>query len=873
MVLTNSVPDFNDNLSGSIVERFEKIVDRFPASTALRTKGRELTYLELDNSANCVARSILDRGIKGGVVALMFHDDLLSISGIVGVLKTASAYLFLNPGFPQHRLASILKDASPGLILAEPKYLEMLNGIADCPVQDLSALDFLIQTERPCIPVSIDSPAYIIYTSGSTGEPKGILHTHRMVLHDHEYVTRDADVSAVDNFGVLAALSFVASRAGLYGSLLNGAALCMYDVTNGDPELISAWLDDERISILYTTPSLFKNIFSAAAAGHIFKHLRILHLAGDKVLTDHVELFRAHCTKDSFLIVVYGQTETGRVARFPVHHDTKWKGSVVPIGYPISNKEVLILGEDGQLVPDGESGEIVVRSSAIPSAYFSKRDTTTQKFFTDPDEPSLHLYFTGDVGKRNADGILEYLGRQDTQVKINGLRIEVGEVETAILRQEGVRSVAVVARPLGVDLQKPRLIAYIVSDPLSELNADKLREQLPQVLPAYMIPSRFIFVPSIPLSAHGKVDVRSLPEPNSLNAFSPVDLPSNETEKRILMVWKKIFNLEKISISDNFFDLGGDSLMAMNLLLSIEKEFSRKVPMAIISKASTVSQQAEILRSEKLTEYASVLIPIQTSGNKNPLYCIGGKGGLPIRFNHLLKYISSDQPVYFFRSRGFEPGELVEDTIESIAADYLREVKKVQPFGPYNLFGESSGGLVAYEMAQQLYEQGQETAFLGMLDTYISSRAHVKKNPLAGWFTVLRKHLQTLASGGFGGVQVYAKYYLELGKFKFHQFQVWINEKRNQVRFGNMPDVFSRVDEANIAAVKAYNPRPYPGSIILFRALRQAQFDGLSLDNGWTEIGVGEFVVHPVDCYHGNILFEPFVQQVAEKLKQCLDNV
>lgn len=872
MVSQNRAPDVDDNVSGSIVERFEKIVARFPASTALRTKSCELTYRELDHRANCVARSILDHGIHGGLVALMFHDDLLSISGIMGVLKTAGAYLFLNPGFPQQRLTSILKDARPGLILAEPKYLEMLNAIADCPVQDLSVLDFSDQTECPGIPVPVDSPAYIIYTSGSTGEPKGIVHTHRMVLHDHEYVTRDAGISASDRFGMLAALSFVASRAGLYGSLLNGAALCMYDVANGGPELTSAWLDDQQISILYTTPSLFKNIFSAAADGHIFKHLRVLHLAGDKVLTDHVDLFRSHCTRDSFLIVVYGQTETGRVARFPVHQDTKWKGSVVPIGYPISHKEVLILGQDGRWVTDEESGEIVVRSSVIPSAYFSGADGTPQRFFIDPHDPSLHLYFTGDVGKRNADGILEYLGRQDTQVKINGLRIEVGEVEAAILRQEGVRSVVVVARPLGADLHKPRLIAYIVSDPLNGLDADTLRGQLLQILPAYTIPSRFIFVPSIPLSAHGKVDVRSLPDPNSSNAFSPADLPSNETERRIRMVWKKIFNLEQIGVFDNFFDLGGDSLMAMNLLVGIEREFSRKVPLAVISKASTIRQQAEILRSEKLTEYASVLIPIRTGGNKNPLYCIGGKGGLPIRFNHLLKYINGDQPVYFLRARGFEPGELVEDTIEGIAADYVREVKKVQPFGPYYLFGESSGGLVAYEMAQQLYAQGEETAFLGMLDTYSSSRARVKKSPLVGWLTILSKHLQTLASGGIAGVQVYVKYYLELGKFKFHQFQVWVNENRNQMRFRKRPDVFSRVDQANITAVRAYDPKPYPGSVVLFRALRQAQFDGQSLENGWTEIGVGTLVVHPVDCYHGNILFEPFVQQVAGKLNHCLKN-
>jgi acyl carrier protein len=238
-------------------------------------------------------------------------------------------------------------------------------------------------------------------------------------------------------------------------------------------------------------------------------------------------------------------------------------------------------------------------------------------------------------------------------------------------------------------------------------------------------------------------------------------------------VWAKIRRVQQVGLLDNFFEMGGDSLMAMRLLFAIEKEFLIKIPFAMISKASTIKQRAEILRNEKLIEHASVLIAVQTNGNKKPLYCIGGKGGLPIRFNNLLKYMNDDQPMYFFRSLGFEPGELVHHTIEEIAADYLHALRRIQPSGPYCLLGESGGGLVAYEMAQQLRSQNEEVAFLGVLDTYIPDR-HVssKKTILKEQIIllrILRKHMQTLASGGFEGLHVYIAYYLELWKFKRYQ--------------------------------------------------------------------------------------------------------
>lgn len=269
-------------------------------------------------------------------------------------------------------------------------------------------------------------------------------------------------------------------------------------------------------------------------------------------------------------------------------------------------------------------------------------------------------------------------------------------------------------------------------------------------------------------------------------------------------------------------------------------------------------------------DYSRVLIPIQTKGETEPIYCICGMGGYPLRFFRMLRYMRWDQKVYFFRSRGFEDGENIHSTIEDIAADYLNEIKKIQPHGPYHFLGESSGGLVAFEMAQQLLQQGEKTLFLGLLDTFITSRMQKEKSEPLPFYLLIQKHFQTLAGGGVDGVFAYMKYYARLLSFNLFQFRTWLKKMKNWIKYGRLPDVFSRISQANRAASLAYSPKPYPGTVVLFRAMRQMPFDGNGTDNGWGEVGVANLVVHPLDCYHGNILFEPFAQLVAEKVNQGL---
>jgi thioesterase domain-containing protein len=283
-------------------------------------------------------------------------------------------------------------------------------------------------------------------------------------------------------------------------------------------------------------------------------------------------------------------------------------------------------------------------------------------------------------------------------------------------------------------------------------------------------------------------------------------------------------------------------------------------------RAPTIRKQAEILRTAAAQEDDPLLIPVRTAGSREPLFCLGGKGGTPIRFRALLQQIDERRPVYYFRSPGLRQGERTIEVVEEIAALYLTALRQVQPHGPFYLLGESGGGLVAYEMAQQLTRAGEKIGLLGMLDTYIPSY----RNRRSSFGTLLRKHTQTLTSGGIQGLRNYTAYYSGLLAFKLRRFLDSIRKRWQSIRHAEALERYARIERANVRASRAYILRPFPGTLHLFHAVLQARYEGNVPANGWADVGVKELVVHPLNCYHGNVLFEPFVSEVARILNESL---
>ena len=860
-----------DETNQSLAEAFDKAAQKYSDCVAIHTDEKEFSYRELDQLTSQLAHRILDLlGDEEEPVAILVDQRALQIISILSVLKAGKIYTVLELSNPPERLAAMINDLGSRLTMTSSAQVSLAGSVSGSSALLLNMDTVSGGDARVLIHRLPQNTAAVYYTSGSTGQPKGVIRTHRDILHNPMIYVNLLGMNKEDRQPLFFSCSFAMSIRPVFSTLLRGGAIYPFDLKKKDIRELASWLDQNKITVIGFTPSLLRQFMESLPKDkRHFPTLRFIITIGEPLQVQDVKQWQGLFCTGSLLVCSLGSTEAGLIASRTLRFDDNITEENLHVGRPVLGKEILIVDDEHRPLPIGQRGEVAIRSMFLSAGYWKQPELTEAMFQRGTLDPAVRIYYSNDLGRILPDGSLEHLGRKDSKVKIRGYLVDMREVEYALYETLPIKSAAVITCPARHDPHQSQLVAYLVPKD-DGLTHNDVRDLLASKLPSYMIPSHFMFLEKIPVTANGKVDKRALPEVGERAPLLTEDLPSGDIEEMLVNIWRRIFKLRVIGVNDNFFDLGGDSLLAMSLLLSIEKTFSRKMPYAIISKASTIRQQAEILRSEKLIEYASVLIPIQTSGNKKPIYCIGGKGGLPIRFNNLLKYMNREQPIYFFRSRGYEPGEIVEHKIEDIAADYLREVKKVQPSGPYLFFGESSGGLVAYEMAQQLYERGEETAFLGMLDTYSSVRTPARKTALKGVFTLAKKHLQTLASGGFGGLQVYIKYYLELGKFKFHQFQVWVNERRNQLRFGDMPDVFRRVDEANMIAVRAYTPKPYHGAVVLFRAIRQAQFDGQSMENGWEEVGVGNLIVHSLDCYHGNILFEPFVQQVAEKVSQYL---
>jgi len=709
-----------------------------------------------------------------------------------------------------------------------------------------------------------DSVVGVYYTSGSTGQPKGVAYAHRSMLHFIRTFTNKYCMNPDDKQPLPFSCSYAWSISPMFGTLLCGGTLFLIDLRTMGLQKLSAFVEEKEITILQLSTGMFRTFMAGLdKTKRHFPHLKVMVTGGEPMQAQDVRLWQELFSKQTVLGCTFAASEAWLLTFNPIYHDSEIPDGIVSPGYPTPEKEILIVDEERRPLPAGEAGEIAIRSEYLAHGYWNKPELTDAVFLKDPEDPSKRIYYSNDRGRILPNGMLEHLGRKDSFAKVRGYSVDLLEVEQAIYDLHDIKYVVVVPIPARHDPDQKQLAAYLKADPSVPRDIPALRKSLLRKLPSYMIPNHFVFLDEMPLNLNGKVDKKALPPVEYKRKTSETDHPTDETERRLVEIWQDVLKLKEISVHDNFFDLGGDSLLAMTLLLEIEKSFATHLPLAVISQASNIKGQAEMLRDPTVMDFSSILIPIRTIGNKKPLFCISGRGGDPIKFHHLLRHLPEDQPVYFFRSRGFQPGERLLMTVEEIASDYLREIKRIQPEGPYCFIGESGGGMVAYEMAQQLLAQGDETRMVGMLDTYFeeireNKILEVDRNPLI----LLQKHFQTLTHGS---LREYINYYKNLLIFRAQERE---NEKkRRQVQqLSGNAELYKRVDEANMNAGRNYDPKPYAGRVVLFRAGRQLKFDGGIPDHGWGRVAVNNLVIRELDCYHGNILFEPFVQEVAKEI-------
>lgn len=606
-----------DELDRSIADRFEEQVENDSHHLAIRTRTRTLTYGQLNRGANVIARHILSRqGRAQEPVALLFENDAPMIEAILGVLKAGKIYVPLDPSLPATRLSYIVQDSESCLLLTNTRNSALAASLAESriPVVDVDELDRTSGADNPGPVGSGDAPSWIIYTSGSTGQPKGVVQTHRNLLHFVRNYTRGLSLAATDRMSLLFSFAVNGAAHEMFCALLNGASLHPFDVKTLGFDGLADWLLAERVTTYTSVPTVFRHFCERLMGGENFAELRFIKLIGEPVSTREVELYRALFPATCRLINRLGSTETGTIRWFFIDKDTRIDGSSVPVGYPVADNDVVILDDGRQAVPEGEIGEIAVKSRFLSPGYWRKPEHTT-KAFIDNGRSGERIYLTGDLGRLLPDGCLVHMGRKDFQVKIRGHRIETGEIEAALLSLTAATEAIVMPRDDAHG--EPRLVAYLQTAGRPKSNAVALRRALAARLPAYMMPSSFVMLDAFPTAPNGKVNRGALPQPDTFrpDLETPFAPASNEIEQKTADAWSDILGVDAVGIHDNFFDLGGHSLAAARIVSRLSDTFGQQLSLAALFESPTVAALAKVIaRIGSSKAAAPALRPIPRSG-------------------------------------------------------------------------------------------------------------------------------------------------------------------------------------------------------------------------------------------------------------------
>ena len=581
-------PDANER---SISERFEHIVRSYPEQLAVASAERDYTYAELNTQANRTAHALLRTGGSAEQpVALLLGQGAPAIRAIMGVLKAGRCYVPLDAWLPPARLTQILADIQPDILLTTGANSLLAREVVPrhCRIVSAEELATTLPSENPGLSISPDDLAYITYTSGSTGQPKGVMQTHRTLLQLISRYTDMTHLCAADRVAHLKSCSVTAGITCVFGSLLNGASVFPLDVKVDGIGPLPEWLMRRAITLFQPGPTAFRHFAASLTGAEAFPHLRLVSLGGEPVYRSDIDLYRRICADHCALIVTFGSTEIPVVARYWVDKRTVLHDSTMPCGYPAEGAEFLILDDSGHEVDQGMVGQIAVKSRFVSPGYWRNPVLTQERFSSAP--AGARVYLTGDMGFTRPDGCLCHSGRTDFQVKIRGHRVEIGEVEAVLAAADHVKNVAVVARAAANGEQC--LVAYVVPRGAPAPDVSALRSYLAARLPEYMLPSRYVFLEVLPLTPHGKVDRRALPAPDRTRPIlsTPFLEPRTPVETKLAHLWAQVLGLEPVGVNDAFLDLGGNSLLAVQLLTRIVATFKVDLQVQTLLETPTIAE-------------------------------------------------------------------------------------------------------------------------------------------------------------------------------------------------------------------------------------------------------------------------------------------
>jgi len=835
-------------------EIIEDQAERFPHYVAVAQNDSNLTYRQLNQRANKLAHNLVKRGVGPNVrVGICLEPSFDFAVAVLATLKSGAACVPLDPKYPSERLAYMIRDVQARLVITKDGLLPETVFPSGCEALALEESELFSgePNTNPRCGVSPDDIAYVIYTSGSTGTPRGVLLTHAGLVNYNINAARMYSMQPQDRVLQFCSVSFDIALEELFTTWFSGATLVLR--SEEMPLAIAGfleWIEGQGVSVL-DLPTAYWHEW-VGVLPELKKSappdLRLVIVGGEKASSDSYATWLRSVGRRVRWINTYGPTEASICATaFEPNIDPNSPvPENIPIGRPLANTQVYLLDRHLNPVPPGVPGELHIGGVGVARGYLNRAEMTAEKFIRDPfsSQSNARLYKTGDLARYLPSGDIEFLGRRDDQVKIRGFRIEPGEIESALAKHPSVRAAAVIVRE---DIPgEKRIVAYVVSGSRKNPEINELRNFLRRQLPDYMVPSAFVFLKAMPLTPNGKVNRRELPALGSTSPSSTNAVASDPLQLQFVRIWQDVLGHKSIGIRDNFFEAGGHSLLAARLMQRTEAVVGRPLPLAMLLRFPTIEQLASAVVQDGWSHHWSSLVPIQPTGSQPPLFCVHGVGGNVLGFWELGQRMGPDFPFYGLQSQGLDGKHPCHQSVEAMAAHYLEEIGSVQPKGPYFLGGFSFGGLVAYEMAQQLRLRGEEVGLLVLFDTYPGDLNPVGTSLVKLLLKPSAQHL-------------------------FHDLPVALKKRiRRTWRGWRLPKVLQNVRNMNRAAADHYILRAWPGKATLVRATEQSLRSSFEPHAAWTGL-LDNLEVHEIPGDHNGILRAPQVEKLAECLKICID--
>lgn len=816
----------------TIVDLFEEQVDKTPDKIAIVFEQEQLTYHQVNERANQLAHYLTSKGIQpGSNIGLLSYRRIEMVISMLGILKAGGTYVPFNTEYPNERLKYIIEDAGIKYIVYTNYELLKSFELGDCDYIDFNESS-ANSIQPPDTRIGVNSPVYIMYTSGTTGRPRGITVSNRNIIK-LVYEPNEITVKSEDRMLQWSNYAFDGSVYEIYSSLLMGASLYLIkDNWAADVYELSRVIKEQKITICFITTALFNafiDIDPVALTG-----LRKILFGGEMVSLTHV--------RKAFFVVgpnkivhVYGPTETTVFATY-FSVEKVSEDDIIPIGKPLANTKLLVFDKNKQLVPIGVPGELYIGGEGVSLGYVNNDILTAEKFVANPfcNEQTSKIYKTGDIVRYLPDGYVEFIGRMDDQVKIRGYRIELGEIESILQQSSLVSEAVVLAKEDGSGTK--RLVGYVV--PQGEFNKGALISYLEGKLPHYMIPALWVKMEQLSVTSNGKIDRKILPDPDFSELVDQYVAPKNEAENAISEIWQELLKIERIGTKDNFFELGGHSLMVLQLVDRVRK-LGVEINAKDLFAYQTIEQQSKfIATSLKLIQTASqgnYIIPVQPQGDNIPLFAFSEF----LLYAKVGEYISKNQPFY-----SIEPSPY--NTPEEIAAHYIREIKKIYPYGPYCLAGFCRWGGIAVEMAQAIVAQGEEVPLLILIEYYSPKalRSRISPKFLDPKMKYFYNSLRDTPSYRYKG-KLILEGIVNVSEYIFDS----ITGRYNYSRLGK---------------------KTYSGKVALVKASERYEFKE-NCDMGWSENFIGGIENITINGDHLNIMRNPAAAQLAEKLNEVLE--